>query len=302
MAAAAVAYLMGLDIIQIEKDFLEPIIEFETIADIVNAGSPVASGVKYKLLNPALVTYKFVKTQGTHIYFAVVEDKTAGIVLCFDEKDYTAISVGDSIVGISGVYDTRSITNILNVDEEQRKEIQVKNSKNPVVGIEVSLKDIIENEALYENRVVCVKNIVAEYEKDGDLQLGYFVQGEYKMQYTTGVNSGGFIYYELMDITGIVDNCLIGEYFSIWPLSQEHIINHGKPVDLEKVKINANIYTENSIIFVETQVGANISVFNMRGQCLYSNRSDNTTTLIENIAEKVVVVMIDNVAYKLVVR
>ncbi len=289
-------------IMRSEKDFLEPIIEFETIADIVNAGSPVASGVKYKLLNPALVTYKFVKTQGTHIYFAIVEDKTAGIVLCFDEKDYTAISVGDSIVGISGVYDTRSITNILNVDDEQRKEIQVKNSKNPVVGIDVSLKDIIENKALYENRVVCVKNIVAEYEKDGDLQLGYFVQGDYRLQYTTGVNSGGFIYYELMDITGIVDNCLIGEYFSIWPLSQEHIINHGKPVDLEKVKINANIYTENSIIFVETQVGANISVFNMRGQCLYSNRSDNTTTLIENIAEKVVVVMIDNVAYKLVVR
>ena len=289
-------------IMRSEKDFLEPIIEFETIADIVNAGSPVASGVKYKLLNPALVTYKFVKTQGTHIYFAIVEDKTAGIVLCFDEKDYTAISVGDSIIGISGVYDTRSKTNILNVDEELRKEIQVKNSKNPVVGIEVSLKDIIENEVLYENRVVCVKNIVAEYEKDGDLQLGYFVQGDYRLQYTTGVNNGGFIYYDLMDITGVVDNCLIGEYFSIWPLSQEHIINHGKPVDLEKVKINANIYTENSIIFVETQVGANISVFNMRGQCLYSNRSDNTTTLIENIAEKVVVVMIDNVAYKLVVR
>ncbi len=289
-------------IMRSEKDFLEPIIEFETIADIVNAGSPVASGVKYKLLNPALVTYKFVKTQGTHIYFAIVEDKTAGIVLCFDKEDYTVISVGDSIIGISGVYDTRSITNILNVDEEQRKEIQVKNSKNPVVGIDVSLKDIIENKALYENRVVCVKNIVAEYEEDGDLMLGYFVQGDYRLQYTTGVNNGGFIYYDLMDITGVVDNCLIGEYFSIWPLSQEHIINHGKPVDVEKVEFNTNVYIENSTIFVETQVGTNISVFNLQGQCLYSQQSDNSITVIENIAEKMVIIKLDNVVYKFVVK
>ena len=56
-----------------EKDFLEPIIEFETIADVIAAGASVASNIEYKLKNEVLVTYKFVKTQGVPIYFVVVQ-------------------------------------------------------------------------------------------------------------------------------------------------------------------------------------------------------------------------------------
>ena len=290
-------------IMRSDKDFLEPVIEFETIADIINAGVSAASGIEYKLLSPALVTYKFTKTQGTPVYFAIVQDNTAAIVLSFGETDVTNIFVGDTITGVSGVYDARSKTNILNVSVEQSKSIKVKNSGNPIVGLEVSLKDIIDNKALYENRVVTVKKVINEYIEEGELKLGYFVQGNSKLQYTTGANSGDFTYYKYMDITGVVDNYLIGEYFSIWPLSQGHIIDLGElPVSIEDVETDVNIYTNSESIFIETQAGEHIKVFNLQGQLLFADVATDNLTIIKNIKDRFVVVLVDNKPYKMLVK
>ena len=291
-------------IMRSEKDFLEPIIEFETIADVIAAGASVASDIEYKLKNEVLVTYKFVKTQGVPIYFVVVQDKTAGIVLSLGEQDMVNLAVGDSIGNILGVYDARSRTNVLNVSVEQRKNITLKNRKNEIIPIETTIKDIVENKALYENRVVTVKEVINNYTEDGDFKVGYFEQNGYKLQYTTGVNSGDFVYYDYMDITGIVDNSLIGEYYSIWPLSQEHIIDLGEApeVAVDNINLNAKIYSNNNTIIIETQEGVNISIFTMQGLCLYSSVSLNPMTLVDNIKENMVIVVVDNVAYKLLLR
>ena len=45
-----------------------------------------------------------------------------------------------------------------------------------------------------------------------------------------------------------------------------------------------------------------ISIFNLYGHCLYHNISFNNLTSIENIVEQCVIVVVDNVAYKLLVR
>ena len=290
-------------IMRSDKDFLEPVIQFETIADIINAGVPVASGIEYQLIQSALVTYKFTKAQGTSVYFAIVQDNTAAIVLSFGESDLTDISVGDTITGISGVYDARARTNVLNVSAEQSKSIKVKNSGNPIVGIEVTIKDIIDNKAHYENQVVTVKKIINEYIEDGELKLGYFVQGNNKLQYTTGANSGDFTYYKYMDITGIVDNYLIGEYFSIWPLSQDYIIDLGEvPVFIEDAEDNVNIYSGFETIFIDTQAGEHIKVFNLQGQLLFADVATDNLTIIKNIKDRFVVVLVDNKPYKMLVK
>ena len=61
-------------------------------------------------------------------------------------------------------------------------------------------------------------------------------------------------------------------------------------------------YSNDNIIVIETQEGVNISIFNMQGLCLYSSVTLNSMTLVDNIKENMVIVVVDNVAYKLLLR
>ena len=132
---------------------------------------------------------------------------------------------------------------------------------------------------------------------------GCFVQGTDTIYYTTGANAGNFTLYDYMDITGVVDNKVIGEYYSIWPLSQAHIIDLGEvPTALDAALMNANIYSNNNTIFIETIEGAQIRVFNLQGQCLYQTTSTDFLTTIANITEQTVIIMVNNTAYKLIVK
>ena len=101
----------------------------------------------------------------------------------------------------------------------------------------------------------------------------------------------------------IVDNYLIGECFSLWPLSQEHIIDLGEvPTDVDDIKLNANIYSFDKSICIETEVGACIAVFNLSGQCLYVANSVDSTTMINNLTDGCVIVKVDNMVYKLMIK
>ena len=105
-----------------------------------------------------------------------------------------------------------------------------------------------------------------------------------------------------MDITGVVDNKVIGEYYSIWPLSQAHIINLDEETSISNIELNANIYSCNNTLFIEAVEGSSIRVFNMSGQCLYSNPSVNASIVINNITENHVIVLVNDMAYKLMIK
>ena len=259
-----------------------------------------------------LVTYTFAKTQNTPTYYFVVQDETAGIVVDLNVTPMETIQAGDSIVGLRGVYNnTRGMTtDFLAVNEVDRTNIVVKNRGNEVKGIEVTFAEILADKSLYENRVVTVKNIKlgsvfhsgTDYMPE-DAVEGCFIQGKDTIYYTTGANAGNFEFYDYMTITGVVDNMVIGEYYSIWPLSQNHIIDLGQaPVALENIVMNANIYSNNHTIFVETLEGSIIRVFNLQGQCLYQTTSTDFLTTIANITEQTVIIMVNNTAYKLIVK
>lgn len=293
------------------SDVIESVIKFENIKDLIASGE-LGTNIVYELVNPVLVTYTFAKTQNTPTYYFIVQDETAGIVVDLSVTPMETIQVGDSIVGLKGIYNnTRGITtDFLAVNEELRKDIIVKNSNNQVNGIEVTFAEILADKKLYENRVVTVRGVKkgsvfhpgTDYMPQ-DAVEGCFVQGTDTIYYTTGANAGDFTLYDYMDITGVVDNKVIGEYYSIWPLSQEHIIDLGTdPTKVDNVVMNANIYSADNTIYVETVAGAQIRVFNLQGQSLYQTIVADALTTIGNIAEPVVIIMVDNVAYKLIVK
>ena len=287
------------------SDIIESVIGFENIKALITSGE-LGTDIVYQLNNPVLVTYTFAKTQETPTYYFVVQDETAGIIVDLGVTPMDNIQAGDSIEGLKGVYNnTRGITtDFLAVSDLIRHSIIVKNSNNEVKGLEVTFAEILADKKLYENRVVTVRGV-----KNGsvfhaeDAIEGCFVQGTDTIYYTTGANAGNFTLYDYMDITGVVDNKVIGEYYSIWPLSQAHIIDLGEvPTALDAALMNANIYSNNHTIFVETLEGSIIRVFNLQGQCLYQTTSTDFLTTIANITEQTVIIMVNNTAYKLIVK
>lgn len=292
-------------------DVLPSVIQFATIKELIVSGE-LGSDIFYELTNPVLVSYTFAKTQNTPTYYFIVQDETAGIIVDLGVTPMDNIQAGDSIEGLKGVYNnTRGITtDFLAVNDLIRNSITVKNSNNEVKGIEVTFAEILADKKLYENRVVTVRGVKkgsvfhpgTDYMPQDAIEE-CFIQGSDTIFYTTGANAGGFTFYDYMDITGVVDNKVVGEYYSIWPLSQAHIIDLGKePTALDVALMNATIYSNDKTIFVETIEGAQVRVFNLQGQCLYQTVVTESITTINNITESAVIVMVDNVAYKLIVK
>ncbi len=292
-------------------DVIEPVLEFDNIKELIASGE-LGTDIIYELRNPVLVSYTFAKTQNTPTYYFIVQDETAGIIVDLGVTPMDNIHAGDSIEGLKGVYNnTRGITtDFLAVSDLIRHSITVKNSNNEVKGIEVTFAEILADKKLYENRVVTVRGVKkgsvfhpgTDYMPQ-DATEECFIQGSDTIFYTTGANAGGFTFYNYMDITGVVDNKVVGEYYSIWPLSQAHIIDLGEvPTATEAILMNANIYANNNTIFVETIEGAQIKVFNLQGQCLFANQAVDYLTTINDITEQCVIITVDNVVYKLMLK
>ncbi len=294
------------------KDFLESNVKFNSVAELIAVGEPAGTSVTYELGNPVLVTYKFTKGGGDDAvisYFAVVQDATEGIVLSLGAVDLQNVAVGDSIVGLKGVYSNMRglTTDILDVDETLRTGIKVKNSGNAIVPIEVTFAQLLADKQQYSNRVVKVNNVknnrIEHTNSDGSLWLEYyFTQGEDRMDYTLDADGKPyFTFYDNMNITGVVDDRVIGGYYSVWPLSQAHIVEvSGGATSVEDIISTAVIYSRNNTIYVETEVGANITVFSLVGQSLYSATSVDNLTVIDNIVEKCVIVKVNSSIYKIV--
>ena len=294
------------------KDFLESNVKFNSVAELIAVGEPAGTSVTYELENPVLVTYKFTKGGGDDAvisYFAVVQDATEGIVLSLGAVDLQNVAVGDSIVGLKGVYSNMRglTTDILDVDETLRTGIKVKNSGNAIVPIEVTFAQLLADKQQYSNRVVKVNNVknnrIEHTNSDGSLWLEYyFTQGEDRMDYTLDADGKPyFTFYDNMNIIGVVDDRVIGGYYSVWPLSQAHIVEvSGGATSVEDIISTAVIYSRNNTIYVETEVGANITVFSLVGQSLYSATSVDNLTVIDNIVEKCVIVKVNSSIYKIV--
>mgnify|MGYP003304499060 CR=1 FL=1 len=80
-----------------------------------------------------------------------------------------------------------------------------------------------------------------------------------------------FTFYDNMDITGIVDDRVIGGYFSIWALSQAHIVNLDEGVAVEDVVDQFAVYPNpvSSMIYFEGKL-ENIVIYDITGCQVYT--------------------------------
>jgi hypothetical protein len=294
-------------------DFLESNVEFETLAELIAAGEPAGTSVTYELKNPVLVTYQFEKGSGDNVptYFFMVQDATAGIVVSLGTTAMNNVKVGDYITGLRGVFGNMRgmTTNILEVDGVVRDGISVESSNNVIEPIEVTLEELLSDKNRYSNRVVIVRNVQNVQQEnlnpDGSIWYDYyFLQNGVRMNYDLDTKGKPyFTFYDNMDITGVVDDRIIGTMYSVWPLSQAHIVDLDNPsTDVDKVGSNVKIYSAGKTIFVEAQKGASISVFTLQGQCLFDVKAEGSITQIKNIENMYVVVMVDNIAYKVMIK
>ena len=300
-------------ILRSPSDFLESNVEFEDIASLIAAGEPAGSSVTYALKNPVLVTYMFTKGGGDNAvatYFFMVQDNTAGIVVSLGTTGMTNIKEGDYITGLRGVFSNMRgmTTNILDVDDVLKEEVKVQSSNNAIEPMEVTFAELLADKAKYSNRVVVVRNVQNVQQEtenaDGSIWYDYyFSQDGVCLDYTLDANGKPyFTFYDNMDITGVVDDRIIGTNYSVWPLSQAHIIDLDAPSSIDDVVSNARIYSASQTIFVETHEGATISVFTLQGQLLHSFESSDSLIQISNITEKCVIILVDNIAYKVFIK
>jgi hypothetical protein len=299
-------------ILRSTADFLESNVQFESLKDLIAAGEPAGTSVTYELVNPVLVTYKFTKGGGDNAivsYYAIVQDATEGIVLSLGSEDLN-VAVGDSIVGVKGVYSNMRglTTDILDVNSNLQSSIKVKNSANPITPIEVTLAQLLADKSAYSNRVVLVRGVkdnkVEHTNPDGSKWLEYyFSQGETRMDYP--LNSDGepyFTYYANMDITGIADDRVIGNYYSVWALSQSHIINLDDETAVDNIAVEANIYAHDGCIYIAVADDAEVSVYTLQGTLLARQTTTEGVARIAIDNQNCVIVTIGSKAYKLFVR
>ncbi len=73
-----------------------------------------------------------------------------------------------------------------------------------------------------------------------------------------------------MDITGVVDDRVIGGYFSVWALSQAHIVNLDEVVEVENVTEHLDIYPNPTagVIYFESQL-ENVAIYDIAGRQVY---------------------------------
>lgn len=269
-------------ILRSTADFLESNVQFESIEELILAGEPAGTSVTYELVNPVLVTYKFSKggdDNSVKSHYAIVQDDSEGIVLSLGSEDIENVVVGDSIIGLKGVYSNMRglTTDILDVSVELRSSISVKNRSNAIVPLEVTFEQLFVDKSGYSNRVVVVRgvknnNVVHDNSDGSKWTESYFTQGDVRMDYTVDAEGKPyFTYYDNMDITGIVDDRVIGGYFSIWALSQAHIVNLDEGVAVEDVVDQFAVYPNpvSSMIYFEGKL-ENIVIYDITGCQVYT--------------------------------
>ena len=299
-------------ILRSTSDFLESNVQFASIKELIEAGEPAGTSVTYELTNPLLVTYKFSKggdDNSVKSYYFIAQDETDGIVVSLGSEDIANIQIGDSIVGLRGVYSNMRglTTDILDVDIEVRKSIEVKNSKNEILPIEVTFAQLFADKGAYSNRVVVVRGVknnkIQHTNNDGSAWTEcYFSQDSVRMDYTVDADGNPyFTYYDNMDIIGIVDDRVIGSYFSVWALSQEHIINLDDTA-IENVDLDVDVFAQNSTIYVSVNNDVEIEVYSLRGMLLSRQMTSNGVARIDVGNEHCVIVRVGNSMYQVAVK
>lgn len=270
-------------ILRKETDIVATNYTFNSIAEMQEAGEPLATGTTYTLSNKVLVTniHSWAGVDVT-IYGIFVQDETAGLYI--ETYFNPNITIGDSILGITGSYH-----NFLLQKEGSTFTIISNNNLDKIEPEDVTMATLKANPEKYANRVVKLIGVghgSKEVSQQGKTYIEkYLYQGKDTMIY----DIWEYELYEYNNIIGVFD---FGNYksFSIIPLSQAHI-EQGIYVETKVENTTENIiYTYNNMVYA---IGATkINIYNLNGQLITNTKNDNLN--ISNLQPGIYIVIAQN--------
>ena len=117
------------------------------------------------------------------------------------------------------------------------------------------------------------------------------------MHYVPSLHTGDPIIGENLILKGLVNfNCIDG-YYVVYRIS---VGDDNVSLDNNHL-IDANIYSSNGTLFVETACGQSLEVYTVDGQCLYATANSSNLTEFTDL-RGVVIVKINGTAYKTLVK
>ena len=300
-------------------DLLQENYQFNTIAELRQAGRPLAADVTYELVNPVLVTYKSeYNIDDVNLVGVFVQDATGGIFIKkqVNETEKFEINAGDSVKNFKGVYVTTGsavmldFTDITNTAEDT---YQIMSSNNAVdaTPISITMAELAANKDKYASRIVRLENVMhADTTYYPWWGAGYPVTEHYLYQ----EGCPDYMYYSIWEynlyeksnIVGVFDDGCLAEPFSLIPLSQAHITD-ADAEDTPVLNINENainIAYSNGVISFSQIVDA-IEIYSMDGS-LVSKQAVNASSIDAMLSNGIYIVRTfagNNVAsHKIVIR
>ena len=274
-----------------KHDLLQENYQFNTIAELRQAGRPLAADVTYELVNPVLVTYKSeYSVDDVNLIGVFVQDATGGIFIKkqVNDKESFEINAGDSVKNFKGVYVTTGsavmldFTDINNTAEDTYNVISSGHAVD-ATPINVTIADLAANKDKYASRIVRLENVMqADTTYYPWWASGYPVTEHYLYQ----EGCSDFMYYSIWDyalyekntIIGIFDDGCLAEGFSLIPLSQAHITNtDAEDTPVDNINENTiNIAYNNGVLSFSQIIDA-IEIYSMDG-ALVSKQAVNATS------------------------
>lgn len=241
-----------------ETDIIATSYTFNSIAEMKEAGEPLATGTTYSLTSNALVTHihSWAGVDAT-IYGIFVQDSTAGLYI--ETLSDPNITIGDSICGMTGTYHK-----YLSQKDGSNFTVISSNNLDKIQPEEVTMETLALNPEKYASQVVKLMGVghgSRQVDNYGQTQTeNYLYQDSYEMIY----NIWDYTLYEYNNIIGVFD---YGSYqpFSIVPLSQNHIEEGeyiGDAIDNASSE-NHTIYIDDNIIFAPE--ATNLKLYNING-------------------------------------
>lgn len=233
-------------ILTAESDIVQSNVKFNSIAAIKAAGA-AGSGITYELTTPVLVTYiqedyEYNWNTGVEIpkNWLYVQDATGAMRVSLDTAAtrLSTVAVGDSIVGVKGVFDSYGA--YVKVTSETAQHT-VKNSNNTLEPKVITLKELIEAQSAGTYNAMLVRLDTVEYIKSQVesewtpgtfFDIHYFVQGEDTLSYSQGnfndgfgVDGANYKFYPVNNITAVVEQGWQGGQYGFWPINQAAIVS-----------------------------------------------------------------------------
>ncbi len=274
-------------IVRSEKDIIATNYSFNSIAKMIEAGQPIATGVTYTLTNNVLATHTHSWEVGDlTVYGIFIQDETAGLFI--ESQSKVNITAGDSINGITGTFHAyEDASPYIYLRENSNLEIVSSNHLDKITPIEMSMAELASEPEKYASMVVKLSNV--KHGSQTITQQGQTIEEKFLYQ------DKDTMIYEIWDYTLYDNNNIVGVFdygsyrkFSIVPLSQAHITNaDGNAIDNNMANNNVIIFTnEKEIVATNSK---NITIYNINGTIVATTEGCNLN--LNNMPQGVYIVV-----------